>query len=430
MATAIHHLGWSDVVPSAHPFNPAPVEPIAGSAAALRGQKHNDAIVASIDRALLAEYGSWIAGWQWGASEPGGGGPVRKWCCARDSLFRKDDKSTSDAARRVAEAVLDWRGFLEELERVFDELPPLGSTSDQEVSSLRIASEIEEAAARLLPVVVEHTSAEDAWYRTFVVVLTWYVESKGGDADVYGPIIEEAVSGTFQSWVAPSSTEAAGAFSWLANRILEERAPTVVDGTAAWRSTRGSAFARLGIQDGRRDPITRDAHRAFIEGPERARDTSRADAMDVALDACRSAAAAKEPLTFETLAAWQGIVLGLPSSAPFRKTDAFAKHGRERYPILGAEEGFRAALLDANDEAAPVTVRAARVYLDVLFFHPFEDGNARAARLALDFVLSRAGFGLHSVEPLFALSRSPNDRGGPWYFAYVLDYLMGPSATR
>ncbi|MFF0305236.1 Fic family protein [Streptomyces sp. NPDC004562] len=48
--------------------------------------------------------------------------------------------------------------------------------------------------------------------------------------------------------------------------------------------------------------------------------------------------------------------------------------------------------------ALPRTARAARAYLDVCCFHPFDDGNARAALLTLPFVLAREGVTLDSVR--------------------------------
>ena len=50
--------------------------------------------------------------------------------------------------------------------------------------------------------------------------------------------------------------------------------------------------------------------------------------------------------------------------------------------------------------AVPLPSRAARVYLDVLHFHPFADGNARSAALALYFVLAREGIVLDRAAPL------------------------------
>lgn len=61
---------------------------------------------------------------------------------------------------------------------------------------------------------------------------------------------------------------------------------------------------------------------------------------------------------------------------------AFAKGGRERH---GISPNTRAHLDACRAERArhierplPLTARAARAYLDVCFFHPFGDGNARS----------------------------------------------------
>lgn len=89
------------------------------------------------------------------------------------------------------------------------------------------------------------------------------------------------------------------------------------------------------------------------------------------------------------------------------------------------EGRFEAALDEANDLRVAAATRAAKAYLDVCFFHPFEDGNARAARLVLDHVLMRAGLALHAVEPVFVVSRAADDPRGAWGLAYVIDHLAG-----
>ncbi|MFI2763631.1 Fic family protein [Streptomyces echinatus] len=53
-----------------------------------------------------------------------------------------------------------------------------------------------------------------------------------------------------------------------------------------------------------------------------------------------------------------------------------------------------------TERPLPLTARAARAYLDVCFFHPFDDGNARSAFLALLFVLAREGVALDGVSLL------------------------------
>jgi len=54
----------------------------------------------------------------------------------------------------------EWRAFLEELAGLFGALHV--ATAD-----LGIDEGVEHAAARLLPLVVQRTSAADAWYATF-----------------------------------------------------------------------------------------------------------------------------------------------------------------------------------------------------------------------------------------------------------------------
>jgi hypothetical protein len=57
------------------------------------------------------------------------------------------------------------------------------------------------------------------------------------------------------------------------------------------------------------------------------------------------------------------------------------------------------------------------------------DGNARAARLALDHVLTRAGLWLRADEPVFTVSRSATDARGARALVRVLGELVGASAA-
>ena len=61
----------------------------------------------------------------------------------------------------------------------------------------------------------------------------------------------------------------------------------------------------------------------------------------------------------------------------------------------------------------------------VCFSHPFADGNARAARLTLDYVLTSEGLALNSIEPVIVVSRAANDANGAWCLAYVIEQLLG-----
>ncbi|NED93471.1 Fic family protein, partial [Streptomyces sp. SID11233] len=95
----------------------------------------------------------------------------------------------------------------------------------------------------------------------------------------------------------------------------------------------------------------------------------------------------RRPLTFALMAKWQRIVLG-HDLVGFRTMPAFAKDGRERYGLApDTPARFECCLSESAQPDLPLPSRAARTYLDTLFFHPFADGNARAAMLALAFVL-------------------------------------------
>lgn len=116
-------------------------------------------------------------------------------------------------------------------------------------------------------------------------------------------------------------------------------------------------------------------------------------------------------------------MLGAPHVA-FRATEAFAKQGRERYGLDSrSEQRFEDCLRDANGARASLSLRAARAYLDVLFFHPFADGNARAATLTLDFILAREGVVLDQVAPLYVISRRADDAAGAQAFVRLLEML-------
>lgn len=118
-----------------------------------------------------------------------------------------------------------------------------------------------------------------------------------------------------------------------------------------------------------------------------------------ALAACLQAARDGLTLDLGRLADLQR--LALPDSR-FREVDAFAKGGRERY-------GYREDLLPLLDERLrrvhgwPPLLAALAAYLDLLFFHPFADGNARAGRLAFHFHAARGGLSFRTLGPLFTL---------------------------
>ncbi|MEV7500547.1 Fic family protein [Streptomyces sp. NPDC093018] len=158
-------------------------------------------------------------------------------------------------------------------------------------------------------------------------------------------------------------------------------------------------------------------------------ETTRGDGLRAAWQRARTDATAGEALGFRLLQEWQKLVLGLPE-APFRTLPAFAKEGRERYG-LSAETPllFEACLAESGDPDVPLTARAARLYLDVCFFHPFHDGNGRAALLALGFVLAQEDILLDEVGPI-QIRRYTDDPVGAASLAGIIHTLAMATERR
>jgi hypothetical protein len=176
-----------------------------------------------------------------------------------------------------------------------------------------------------------------------------------------------------------------------------------------WKDVRHGPGWPTGPVRGRSDGIEER-----IAKVDYARDPARAQQLLTAYELMRDDAAAGKAMDFDLLATWQRLVLDV-TAAPFRDAPAFAKGGRERYG-LDAETPARfaecLAEADSGNRDVPVAARAARVYLDVCFFHPFADGNARSALLALAFVLARDGIVLDEVGPVAQVSRPAADAEG------------------
>jgi prophage maintenance system killer protein len=379
-------------------------------------QREREHLAIALERGLVARFGPWASGFVWSATEPGGGGLVTQWCCAADSLRLRDEASVVWSIEKVRAALLDWHHVLRELDRRF-------VTLETGVAGLDLARAAERAAPELAAFVAARTDASDAWYRTFATVLRWFLERLGHRSAAITHAIHEVSSGVFSSWCAPSDEDVGEVAARLADALAPHAAKDAqsADALAQWLEIRSRAF-RSPIRAPRREPVLHDGHLAYVVSRDRARDPARADRMLAAIDAVRASADAAEALTLERLAAWTSLALG--EAACLRTSDAFAKAGRERYGRPSRQTtAIERALADARTRETP-TVRAARVYLDVCFFHPFDDGNARAARLALDHVLTSAGLALHVADPVFALARAADDEGA-WWLAQVLAQLVG-----
>ncbi|MFB7359483.1 Fic family protein [Streptomyces gardneri] len=173
----------------------------------------------------------------------------------------------------------------------------------------------------------------------------------------------------------------------------------------------------------------RDGFRDFFTATRGGRDPQGTAQVLTALDLALADAEQGRTLTFTRMANWQRTVLRC-DSVGFRDVPAFAKDGQERYGLTpDTRAQFEGCLSDSVQPNPPLPSRAARTYLDVLFFHPFEDGNARAAMLAMAFVLAREGVPLDQVHPL-QTTRRADDVEGAADLAVLLGILISAAERR
>ncbi|MEU6973418.1 Fic family protein [Kitasatospora aureofaciens] len=429
---AAHSLTWDEVDPDRPPFdhetaaqvvralNPArnvprraDPSPVTAAQGAWRWAVAGPWTEA-MSYALAQRYGRWAVGWRWSVGEADlDGGPVGNWCCSSHSVTTPEE-----TVERVVASLCEWRAWLESLADRFEayRLDPAG------IENQRVLWEL--AVRNIVQQVVDYTGHESAWYGHCQLVLTWFLDRWGFEPVAAEHLVRQAIGGRFKSWTAPDLE----LIDDVAERITRSLHPSeaaarpvapVPDHLAGWLAARASVAwpkPSTGTADGSVTPV-RDGAAADIRAFDAAIDPARAEGLLTALNRVRADAARGADLDFELLRHWQQFVLGTPRPPEFRALPAFAKEGRERYGI-GPDTRARldACLAESapdGERPLPLTARAARAYLDVCFFHPFDDGNARCAFLTLVFVLAREGAALDSVGLLRRVSYRAADPSGP-----------------
>ncbi|MEV0394981.1 Fic family protein [Polymorphospora rubra] len=466
-------LSWADVDPARHPFDadealhvvrslaPPVPPPLVWAGYELVGRDEADRWRETVTHALATRYGRWARGWCWGIGEADhDGGPVNGWCCASHSISSPDE-----TLALVAASLVDWRGWLEDLAERFERFRPLLDPA-QEPDDLVVGWEV--AVAQLVTATVDRTRSESGWYNHCEQVLTWFLTFAGVPPEQHSTLITHAIGGRFHSWAEPAATEVAEVAGRLAQEVVAH-GPTDPFSHGRrpgddwpdtwpqdWPSPRATNLPSWARQSRRRkdsppdDDLSAwhrireqvDWHTASgpVSGPVRGdRDgiaeyvAQRVDGgteLSAALAEVRQEAVDGGPLTFARLARWQRTVLGVPE-ARFRTGPAWAKGGRERYYWRSdLPELFEQCLAEATDDEPPLPSRAARVYLDVAFFHPFDDGNARSAMLALYYVLAREGVVLDRATPLLMTVRQAHDALGAAGLAGLIGKLIGATRGR
>lgn len=401
------HLMWDEVDPARHPFDPAsatqvvrslgparciPSQPdvsIADSAMNVWSWEVARPWADAMSHALVERYGRWAVGWRWSQGEGDfDGGPVGNWCCMRDSIT-----TPPETLAQVVTALCEWREWLESLAGWFETYP----LDPESVEEQRILWEC--AARNLIRHVVDRTGCESGWYGHCDQVLTWFLSRWGVAPDVARDMVRRAIGGRFESWTGPDTVLIEDVVERLALSVRPHTgarpAAVAPDHLRRWLEVREVVPWHEASDRGTGAPaaVSRDGATEDIRAFDGAIDPARADGLLAALELVRLDAARGAPLDFELLRRWQQHVLGVPEPPQFRSLPAFAKGGRERYGINPDTrtrlDGCLSESQAADGRVPPVTARAARAYLDVCFFHPFDDGNARSAFLALLFVLAR-----------------------------------------
>lgn len=410
-------LSWDDVDPARHAFDSTTVEESVHSLGparcvpvrpdipfgdpAMSEWSHGEAMswADAMSYALVQRYGRWAVGWRWAHDEGDfDGGPVGSWCCPRDSITTPEETLT-----RVVAALREWRGWLEYLADRFEAYP-------LDPDDLEDQRPLWECTARnLILQVVDRTGCGSGWHGHCYQVLTWFLSRWGVAPEAAHDLVGAAVDGRFYSWTGPDTVVVDDVAERLALSLrpgdgggTRSDAP-VPDHLRRWLAVRGSVPWHEIPDSGADGPVVpvRDGAAEDIRAFDGTVAPARAEGMLAALKLLRADAARGARLDFTLLSSWQQHVLGAPEPPPFRSSPAFAKAGRERYGI-GPETSalFDTCLAEsAADTGHPLglTARAARTYLDICFFHPFDDGNARSAFLTLVFVLAREGIALDSV---------------------------------
>jgi hypothetical protein len=139
-----------------------------------------------------------------------------------------------------------------------------------------------------------------------------------------------------------------------------------------------------------------------------------------------------------------------PVSGPIGDHDAFvafaaAQRPERAVPLLAA---LRQAKQDAASTACTPTLRRSSsaasnrrttrcrfphvqrgAYLDVAFFHPLNDGNARAAMITLYFLLAREQIVLGQAAQILRVSKRAGNLAGALNLARLIGVLIGRNGS-
>lgn len=371
--TYITEVDWEDIYPACLTFD---ADEVTTLLAAESPNLHHEYEYSDL---LESRFGVWTCGWNWSNSEGGGGGLVDStaYCCSDHSL--KSYKNVMDGLRSWHLQILGLHDLFER-NRLEDWSKP---------------SHICAALQNVLDYVMEQTYCEDAWYNTFNTCVIWMFQSFELRHLDHKLALNILFPDGFHSWTSPTSAEKRTVFNgitasvepWLQGLHTSEQE----DGNAAWLTHRDLFHFNADDVTLKTYQTDRDGHLEFIHKYD---DVGKKDGILAAIELSKSQR--ELPLSFDLLCSWISLI-NPENPAVFRTLPAFAKDGLEFYPY-SSEVPFQFIQLINEETDVHFIERACKLYLDICFFHPFDDGNSRLARVAFDFILYQNGYKLLSAE--------------------------------
>jgi hypothetical protein len=182
---------WAEVDPARYPFDPAGV-PMLVPSPPPRGSEEALTWVHAVGAALSERYGPWAYRWDWTPGE---------W--DRLGWITNRIPPPDEAPAFVADVLLVWRRWLENLAERFDRLLPLPDPAPGARSGDVEAWEI--AVAQVVRTVVATVADDGGWQGWCRRVLQWLLTAAGIPVDRAEVLADGAIDKRFEDWHPPTT---------------------------------------------------------------------------------------------------------------------------------------------------------------------------------------------------------------------------------
>lgn len=185
---------WAEVDPARHPFDPAGVPAVVRTMALPppRREPEDWPWVDAVGAALSERYGPWAYCWHWTPGES-------------DRLGRVTRRvpPPAEVPAFVADSLLAWRRWLEDLAELFDRLLPLPDPA-RSAGPGGVAT-WEAAVAQVVRTVIAPVVDGDGWQGWCRRVLQWFLTAAAVPADSAAALVDGAIEKWFDDWVIPTT---------------------------------------------------------------------------------------------------------------------------------------------------------------------------------------------------------------------------------